>query len=286
MSDPTQPTPGPRASPADAAPLAPWRHRLHEIIFEADTPVGKAFDVALLVSIVLSVVAVSLESVRGIRLVWGSELRTVEWAFTLLFTFEYLLRLVCVVRPWRYAISFFGLVDLLSIAPSYLSLVVSGGQSLIVIRALRLLRVFRVLKLAHFVGAEQMLHAAVRASSRKIIVFLGTVSTLVLVIGASMYLIEGEQNGFTSIPQSVYWAIVTMTTVGYGDIAPQTVLGKLFASTVMIVGYGIIAVPTGIVTVELSKAQRAQISTQACPHCSAEGHDTDARFCKYCGGRL
>ena len=282
-----QPSPHPHDDRADSPPLlSPWRMRLHEIIFEADTPAGKLFDVILLVAILLSVVAVSLESVASIRGRWGAELRVIEWGFTVLFSIEYVLRLICVARPLRYARSFFGLVDLLSILPSYLSLVIHGSQSLIVIRALRLLRIFRVLKLVHFVGAERMLHAAIRASSRKIIVFMGTVVTLVFIVGAMMYLVEGPQNGFTSIPQSVYWAIVTMTTVGYGDIAPQTVLGKLLASTVMIVGYGIIAVPTGIVTVELAQAQRGGISTQACLSCSAEGHASDARYCKFCGERL
>lgn len=267
-------------------PWAPWRERLHEVIFEADTPGGKAFDVALLAAILLSVGAVLLESVAPIRAVWGRELRAVEWAFTLLFTVEYALRLMSVRRPAHYAGSFFGIVDLLAIVPTYLSLVIAGSQSLLVIRALRLLRVFRVLKLAHFLVEARQLRAAMRASSRKIIVFLGTVLTLVLIVGALMYLIEGEESGFSSIPRSIYWAIVTMTTVGYGDIAPQTFLGQLLASAVMIIGYGIIAVPTGIVTVELAAAARRTVTTQACPSCGAQGHDSDARFCKLCGERL
>jgi len=262
------------------------RQRLHEIIFEADTPAGKAFDLLLLLCIVLSVLAALLESVAGIRAGYGRLLRGVEWVFTILFTVEYLLRLLCVGQPRRYALSFFGVVDFLAIMPTYLSLFVAGTQSLIVIRALRLLRVFRVLKLVHFVGEARLLHAAIRASARKITVFLGAVLTMVLIIGAMMYLIEGEQSGFTSIPQSIYWAIVTMTTVGYGDIAPMTLAGKLLASVVMIVGYGIIAVPTGIVTVEIASARKQAISTQACPQCAAEGHDPDALFCKYCATRL
>ena len=262
------------------------RARIHEIIFEADTPAGKIFDVALLVAIVLSVAAVLLESVSGIRQQHGTTLRAVEWFFTLLFTAEYILRLACVGRPLRYARSFFGIVDLLAIAPTYLSLFIPGAHTLIVIRALRLLRVFRVLKLAHFVGEARMLRVALRQSTRKIIVFMGTVLTLVLIVGALMYLIEGERSGFTSIPQSVYWAIVTMTTVGYGDIAPQTVIGKVLASAVMIMGYGIIAVPTGIVTVELASAGKKSISTQACPQCGADGHDPDAIYCKYCASKL
>lgn len=262
------------------------RRKLHEIIFEADTPCGKAFDVALLFCILFSVVAVLLESVAGIRENYGSALRAFEWIITGLFTIEYVLRLVSVGKPIRYAVSFYGIVDLLAIAPTYLSLIIPGTHSLIVIRAVRLLRVFRVLKLAHFVGEAQVLKMALRASSRKILIFVGTVLTLVLIIGALMYLIEGEINGFTSIPQGIYWAIVTMTTVGYGDVAPHTVLGKFLASVVMIIGYGIIAVPTGIVTVELAGAQKTSITTQACPECSAEGHDPDAGFCKYCGAKL
>ena len=268
------------------APLSNWRYRLHTVIFEADTPGGKAFDIALLISIVLSILAVLLESVAGIQAEYGPLLRLLEWGFTILFTIEYLLRLASVGRPWRYAISFYGLVDLLAILPTYLSLAVGGAQTLLVIRALRLLRVFRVLKLAHFVGEAQVLRGALRASARRIIVFLGTVLILVLIVGSVMYLIEGEENGFTSIPQGIYWAIVTMTTVGYGDIAPQTVLGQMLASLVMIMGYGIITVPAGLVTVELAMGAKRKISTQACPDCSAEGHDPDARFCKYCGAKL
>ncbi len=267
-------------------PADSWRARLHEIIFEAETPGGRAFDVALLLAIVLSVIAVCLESVGSIRAQYGGPLRALEWLFTLLFTVEYVLRLLSVGRPWRYALSFYGLVDLLAVAPTYLSLLVAGTQSLIVIRALRLLRIFRILKLAQFVGEARMLHAAMRASSRKIIVFLGTVLTLVLIIGALMYLIEGADNGFTSIPQSVYWAIVTMTTVGYGDVAPQSVPGKVLASAVMILGYGIIAVPTGIVTVEMASALKHSTRTEACMECGAEGHAVDAVYCKYCGTRL
>ena len=262
------------------------RAQLHEIIFEAETPLGKAFDVSLLVAIVLSVVAVCLESVASVREAYGDVLRAVEWLFTILFTIEYVLRLSCVGRPGRYALSFFGIVDLLAIVPTYLSLLVAGTQSLIVIRALRLLRVFRVLKLAHFVGEARLLHAALKASSRKIIVFLGGVLVLVLIIGSLMYLIEGAENGFSSIPQSVYWAIVTMTTVGYGDIAPQTVVGKILASAVMILGYGIIAVPTGIVTVEIAGALRHSTRTDACTECGGEDHASDALYCKYCGTKL
>jgi voltage-gated potassium channel len=265
---------------------APWRDKLHEIIFEAETPAGKAFDVALLLAIVLSVVAVLLESVAEIREQYGAVLRAVEWFFTILFTIEYVLRLICVGRPMRYAASFFGLVDFMAIVPTYLSVLLPGAQSLLVIRAIRLLRVFRVMKLVHFVGEASMLGAALRASTRKIVIFLITVLTLVLIVGALMYLIEGEEHGFSNIPASIYWAIVTMTTVGYGDIAPATVLGRFLASIVMIMGYGIIAVPTGIVTVELASARKRPLSTRACPECMGEGHDGDAVHCKHCGAAL
>lgn len=266
--------------------MTPWRVRLHEIIFEADTPDGKTFDVVLIASIVLSVGAVLLESVDRIDQSHGELLRTIEWFFTILFTIEYILRLGCVTRPLAYARSFFGLVDLLAILPTYLSLVVPGSHYLLVIRTLRVLRVFRVLKLAQYLREAQLLMQALSASRRKIAVFLFVVSTLVIIIGALMYVIEGEKHGFTSIPRSIYWAIVTMTTVGYGDIAPQTGIGQTLAALVMILGYGIIAVPTGIVTVELSQASLQPVSTQACPACAAEGHDPDALFCKYCGSGL
>ncbi len=259
-----------------------WRTRLHEVIFEADTAAGRAFDIGLLIAIFVSVIAVMLESIAGIRREYGVVLHALEWTLTVLFTIEYVMRLVSVDRPWRYALSFFGVVDLLAIAPTYLSLVVPQAHSLMVIRAIRLLRVFRILKLAHFLDEAHVLVAALRASRRKITVFLGGIVTIVVIVGALMYLIEGEEHGFTSIPTSMYWAIVTMTTVGYGDVAPRTPLGQLLAALLMILGYGIIAVPTGIVSVELAHAGRA-VSRQACPSCGAEGHDSDARHCKYCG---
>ena len=264
-----------------------WREKLREIIFEADTPAGKAFDIGLMLAIVLSVTAVLLDSVPELHEEYGSQFLAVEWFFTILFSIEYVLRLICVGKPLRYARSFFGIVDFLAIVPTYLSVLVPGAQSLLVIRALRLLRVFRVLKLAHFTGEASMLRAALHASARKIIVFLGVVLTLVLIVGSLMYLIEGERHGFTSIPESIYWAIVTMTTVGYGDIAPGTLLGKLLASAVMIIGYGIIAVPTGIVTVELARTSGKKLAnTRSCPECAAEGHDFDAKHCKHCGSQL
>ena len=275
--------------PATEAPspeFSPFRSRLHEIIFEADTPAGKAFDVALLWAILLSVLAVLLESVAAYRAAYGPWLRGAEWVFTFLFTLEYVLRLYCVHRPARYARSFFGVVDLAAIIPTYLSLVITGTQSLIVIRALRLLRVFRVLKLAYYLGEANFLLAALKAGRAKITVFLGTLLTIVLIVAALMYLIEGEENGFTSVPASIYWAIVTMTTVGYGDIAPRTVAGQALAAVLMILGYAIIAVPTGIISAELTRRAPRPVSTQACPSCSREGHDVDAVHCKFCGVKL
>lgn len=259
------------------------RAKLHEIIFEANTPWGKAFDIILMIIIILSVLAVLLESVAGIRERYGTWLYTFEWIVTILFTIEYGLRLYSAGKTLRYATSFYGVIDLMAIIPTYLSAIVVGAQSLIVIRALRLLRVFRVLKLFHFVGEARELGTALRASARKIIIFLGAVLTIVVIVGALIYLIEGEEHGFTSIPESIYWAIVTMTTVGYGDIAPQTPLGRFLAAAIMILGYGIIAVPTGIVTVEIAGASRGRISTKICPQCASEGHDIDALYCKDCG---
>jgi voltage-gated potassium channel len=262
-----------------------WRARLHEVIFEADTPGGRAFDIGLLIAIVVSVVAVMLESVADIRREHGDVLRALEWTVTVTFTIEYVLRLVAVDHPSRYARSFFGLVDLLAILPTYLGLVVPEAHSLMVIRVVRLLRVFRILKLARFLGEAQILLTALRASRRKITVFLGGIVTVVIVVGALMYVIEGEANGFSSIPTSMYWAVVTLTTVGYGDIAPRTTLGQFLAALLMILGYGIIAVPTGIVTVELANAGRV-VSRQACPACGVDGHEPDAVHCKACGARL
>lgn len=263
-----------------------WRATLHEIIFEADTQAGKAFDVALIAAIITSVLVVVLESVQSVRVAHGLLLRRVEWGFTALFTVEYVLRLLAVARPLRYARSFFGVVDLLAILPTYLELLLPGGRVLVVVRSLRILRVFRIFKLVEYVGQAQVLRNALRASRYKITVFLVTVLSAVLIIGSLLYLVEGPASGFTSIPISVYWAIVTLTTVGYGDIAPVTPLGRLLAAGAMILGYGIIAVPTGIVTVELANAARAPVSTQACPVCGTEGHDVDALFCKRCGSSL
>jgi voltage-gated potassium channel len=265
---------------------ARWRMVLHEVIFEADTPAGKGFDVLLIISILASVAAVMLDSMGVVRSRHGMLLYGIEWFFTLLFTVEYVLRLSCVGKPLKYASSFYGIVDLLAIIPTYLSLILPGSQYLLVIRILRILRIFRILKLVAYLGEARLLMRALRASSRKIAVFLFTVLTLVVIFGSLMYVIEGEARGFTSIPRSIYWAIVTLTTVGYGDISPQTGFGQTLASVVMILGYGIIAVPTGIVTVQMSQTFGTKISTQACPECSAEGHDADARHCKFCGAAL
>lgn len=260
------------------------RHRLHEIIFEADTPTGKLFDVLLIISIIISVIVVMLDSVADLNIQYGQLLLFLEWFFTILFTVEYVLRLSCIGRPAKYARSFYGVVDLLSILPSYISLLLPAGKYLLVIRILRLLRVFRVLKLVQYVGESNYLQRALWASRRKIAVFLLSVFLLMIIFGSVMYIVEGAENGFTSIPRSIYWAVVTMTTVGYGDISPQTSLGQAIASLVMILGYGIIAIPTGIVTAELTF--KKNITTQACPECSAEGHDLNAKHCKFCGADL
>ena len=272
---------------AEERPSTRRRARLHEVIFESDTRAGRYFDLVLTWLILLSVATVVLESVREVRGQYGSLLLALEWAFTILFTIEYCLRLLSVRRPFRYATSFFGIVDLLAIIPTYLSVFVPGSQYLLVIRILRLLRVFRLLKLSEYVTEADILWRALRASQRKISVFISAVVLLVVIIGASMYVIEGESNGFTSIPRSIYWAIVTLTTVGYGDLSPKTAPGQIMASIVMIIGYGIIAVPTGIVSVELAHAVREKkVSGQSCPSCSAEGHDPDATHCKFCGAQL
>jgi voltage-gated potassium channel len=267
-------------------PLGPRRQRLHEIIFEADTPAGKLFDLLLLLGICGSVVVVMLESVLAVRQRFGPELRALEWTFTVLFTVEYLLRLASVRHPRRYMTSTFGLIDLLAVFPTWLSLVLPGAQNLLVLRSLRLLRIFRILKLAEYLREASVLWQALRASRRKIFVFLLTVVTIVVVVGALMYVIEGEAHGFTSIPLSIYWAVVTLTTVGYGDLAPATVPGRVLATIVMLLGYGIIAVPTGIVTAELTRSAAPPVSTQACPGCGIQGHEVDAAFCRRCGTRL
>jgi len=261
---------------------------MHEVIFEADTPAGKAFDIVLLVVIVLSVIIVMLDSVAEIHQKYRLPLVMAEWTITILFTIEYVARLSCVARPWRYALSFYGIVDLLAVAPTYLSVFVAGSQSLLVIRVIRLVRIFRVFKLSHYLIEARALIRALRATRERITVFLVMVLSMVLIIGSVMYLVEGGQpdTQFTSIPRGVYWAIVTMTTVGYGDIAPQTVVGQTLAAGVMILGYAIMVVPIGVFSAELVAAQKQGISGQSCPSCGAEGHDRDAMHCKYCGAKL
>ena len=267
---------------------ADWREKLRVAIFEADTPVGKRFDVALLIAIVISVSVVMAESVASIRQSYGRELYIAEWIFTLLFTAEYVLRLLSVRRPARYARSFFGIVDLLAIVPSYLSLLFPGAGSMLVLRGLRLLRVFRVFKLGRYLGEASLLTRALVSSRHKITVFLGTVLILVTILGSAMYLIEGEESGFTSAPIGVYWAIVTMTTVGYGDITPMTLAGKTLAAVVMLLGYSVIAVPTGIVTAELVESAVAggRVASRCCPECMSERHRADACYCGDCGASL
>ena len=265
------------------------RERLHEIIFEADTPAGKLFDILLLVFIVVSVIVVLLESVDQYAENYGRVFIVIEWVLTVFFTIEYGLRLYAVLRPWKYATSFFGIIDLLSILPAYLSLFAIGSSSLLTIRALRLLRVFRIFKLGHYMNEGALIMNALRASYNKIMVFLFFIMVLVTIIGSVMYLIEGEKNpAFTSIPKSIYWAIVTLTTVGYGDITPQTNIGQFLSAAVMILGYAVIAVPTGIVTNELMNSDQdaGAVNTQACRYCGKEGHGDDAIYCKYCGEML
>lgn len=263
-----------------------WRDKWYEIIFEADTPAGKTFDVLLLIAILLSILVVMLESVEAIRAQYGPYLIGAEWFITVLFSLEYIARIACSRRPLRYVGSFFGIIDLLAILPTYLMVLLPGAQRLAVVRSFRLLRAFRVFKLGHMLSEASQLRRAFWSARAKIAVFLAVVLTIVVIIGSAMHVIEGPAHGFTSIPQSMYWAVVTMTTVGYGDIAPQTPLGKAIAALIMVAGYSLIIVPTGIVSTELAQAAGKRVTTQVCPECLAEGHDTDARHCKYCGGRL
>ena len=269
--------------------FSPIREKIHEIIFEADTPAGKWFDVLLLICIVGSVLAVMLESVPSIDKKYHLIFEIFEWGFTVFFTIEYILRLYAVYRPMKYALSFFGIIDLLSILPSYLSLFIIGSESLMVLRALRLLRIFRIFKLTGFISESATIMSALRASQKKIFVFLFFILLMTIIMGSVMYLIEGPASGFDSIPRGIYWAIVTLTTVGYGDISPTTNLGQFLAAIVMILGYAVIAVPTGIVSAEFvneNNQKPIQMNTQTCRYCAAEGHDDDAKFCKNCGEEL
>ncbi|CAH0152666.1 MULTISPECIES: ion transporter [unclassified Pedobacter] len=268
-------------------PPKDWRFKLHEVIYESNTPAGKAFDVGLLIAIFSSIIVVMLDSVIGIHKQYGKLFNIMEWIFAALFTVEYILRLVSIRKPISYVFSPLGIIDLIALLPSYLSIFFIGAQSLLVFRALRLLRVFRIFKLGHFLTEINFLTQALKNSVRKISIFLLTVLTITIILGSIMYLVEKRENGFSNIPESIYWAIVTITTVGYGDISPITPLGKFVASVVMLIGYAIIAVPTGIITHDIAVAARQKKELpESCPSCSREGHDNDALFCKYCGSSL
>jgi voltage-gated potassium channel len=272
--------------PHEPADGAAWRKRWFQIIFGHHDRPGRVFDVILIIAIVASILVTMLDSVQGLHQRFGEMFLIAEWAFTLAFTVEYAVRLWVVRRPWRYARSFFGIVDLLSILPTYLSLVLVGSQYLLVIRALRILRIFRVLKLTRYVGEATLLWSALIRSRRKVLVFVSTFLTLVLIFGALMYLVEGPEGGFTSIPESMYWAVVTMTTVGFGDITPHSPLGKMITSLIILVGYSIIVVPTGIFTAELASGIRDARTRRRCEECGLAGHEVDARFCRHCGAKL
>ncbi len=263
------------------------KQKLYEIVFEADTKSGKAFDIFLLIAVVLSVIVVMLESVDTFASQHKKFLLIAEWFFTIIFSIEYILRILIINKKSKYIFSFYGIIDFLAILPTFVSLIIPGTyHSLVVIRSLRLLRVFRIFKLSRFVSESQSLLRALVSSKQKISVFFFFVIMIVILLGTIMYLIEDKEGGFTSIPQSIYWAIVTLTTVGYGDIAPVTDLGKLIAGAVMILGYAIIAIPTGIITSEMAKKNSKDITTQVCPECLKEGHDKDAEFCKFCGSEM
>jgi voltage-gated potassium channel len=266
-----------------------WRHSLYQIIYQANTPAGRSFDIALMILILASVLTITLDSVAEINQKYGDELYAAEWLFTILFTLEYILRIFCIHKPIKYIGSFYGIIDLISILPSYLSLFLPGAHYLLVIRVLRVLRIFRVLKLVRFINQANLLVNALRASRLKITIFMFTISTLLIVFGSAMYLIEGPENGFTNIPVSIYWSVVTLTTVGFGDITPKTDLGRAVSAVVMIIGYAIIAVPTGIFTAELSKEMKKQDKAEdrrMCPRCRHLGHEKDANYCRICGMEL
>ncbi|HEX8563449.1 MAG TPA: ion transporter [Flavobacterium sp.] len=262
------------------------RSKLHTIVYEADTPAGKLFDLILVALIVISIVTLMLESVVSVNNRYGRELEIIEWVITIFFSLEYLARLLSVRQPLRYALSFYGIIDLLATLPSYIDLFFPGLHFLLALRAIRLLRIFRILKLAHFVGASNQLSAALMRSRNKIAVFLFTVIVLCIIFGTIMYMVEGEESGFSNIPVSIYWTIVTLTTVGFGDITPQTPFGQFLSMVIMILGYGIIAVPTGLVTAEIMSKPSVHTNTQSCPNCSAENHSDNANFCYNCGENL
>ena len=273
-----------------------WKSKVHEVIYEADTPMGKWFDIILFVVIIISVILVMLESVKEFDAEYHGILLTLEWIITIFFTIEYIARIVSIRKPFSYIFSFYGIIDFLSTIPLYLSYLVAGSQVFLAVRAIRLIRIFRILKLVQFIGEASQLKAALKASRTKILVFIYVVLILSVIMGTIMYLIESDEAGFTSIPRSIYWTIVTLTTVGYGDIAPQTNIGQFIATIIMILGYGIIAVPTGIVTVEFAKngskntdpdsGTAVHLNTQSCSSCSAEGHRDGAKYCFNCGSDL
>jgi voltage-gated potassium channel len=264
-----------------------WKERLHEIIYEADTREGKLFDIVLLIAIITSIVLVMLESVKSFDAKYHNYLDFAEWVITVLFSIEYIMRVISIKKPFKYIFSFYGIIDLLSTIPKYLSFILVGSHSLIALRSLRLLRVFRILKLTRYIGASNKLLLALKASRAKIAVFLFFVVIVCVILGTIMYMVEGEENGFNNIPKSIYWAIVTLTTVGFGDIAPQTPLGQAIASIIMILGYSIIAIPTGIVSSEMTKTDAdIDTNTQSCPTCLKEKHAKGATFCYNCGSIL
>jgi voltage-gated potassium channel len=264
-----------------------WKERLHETIFESNTKAGKTFDIALLVFILASIIVVVLDSIPSYHEKYGKIFLITEWVFTILFTIEYILRLVSVKRPLIYAFGFLGLIDLLTIVPMYLSIFFAGASSLLVLRALRLLRIFRIFRLTHFLYEMSFLGTALKSSAKKISIFMLVVLALVVILGSIMYMVEGRENGFSTIPESIYWAIVTITTVGYGDITPVSTAGKFIASVIMLIGYSIIAVPTGILTTEIALRSRlSKGNFESCPGCGKEGHDENAEFCKFCGHKL
>lgn len=267
---------------------ASWKSKLHEIIYEADTPAGKAFDVVLLFVILLSIVIVMLESVKSINAAYFEYFYITEWIITIIFTIEYFLRIITIQKPRKYIFSFYGIIDFISTIPTYLTLFMGGYNVLLAVRALRLLRIFRILKIARYIGEANKLKVALRHSRPKILVFLFAVVIITIIAGTVMYLVEGEESGFSNIPLSIYWCIVTLTTVGFGDIAPVTPLGRFIASFIMITGYGIIAVPTGIVSAEYSRAgeKTVPVNTQVCPNCAESQHLDGAKFCHNCGNKL
>tara|TARA_R110000751_G_scaffold137079_2_gene240387 strand:+ start:173163 stop:174011 length:849 start_codon:yes stop_codon:yes gene_type:complete len=266
-----------------------WRYRLHEIIYEADTPMGRLFDIVLLILILLSVVIVMLESVRSIDLEYHGLFYVIEWIITIFFTIEYIARIITVKKPRHYIFSFYGIIDFLSTIPLYLSFILVGSNYLLTVRALRLLRVFRILKITRYIGEGNKLKKALIESRAKIFIFIFAVLIVAIIAGTLMYLIEGEESGFKSIPVSVYWCIVTLTTVGFGDIAPVTPAGQFLATIIMILGYGVIAVPTGIVSaqyVRKASDDYVHVNTQSCRNCGAQRHRDDAKFCHKCGDEL